>query len=148
MPAEHQERRDPIDIDRCLTQVGSMLRHENDLMNHRLTWMWTLQGLLFAAYAVLLEQHERVTMLIAVVGLVSSVSIGLSLVASHRMLQRLNPHARQLIGDLEQASKVSPVEFPTRPPFPRFLYPWLLLPWFMALIWVVMLVYPLLSKEP
>ena len=31
--------------------IRQMIRHENDLMNHRLSWFNTLQGLLFAALA-------------------------------------------------------------------------------------------------
>jgi len=36
--------------------VREMIRHENDLVNHRLTWFCQVQGLLFAALGVTLTK--------------------------------------------------------------------------------------------
>jgi len=38
--------------------VREMIRHENELMNHRISWFNTLQGLLFAALAFSWDKAE------------------------------------------------------------------------------------------
>ena len=56
--------------------VRTMIRHENELFNHRLTWMATLQGLLFAALGFAWDKKDTRELLwvLSAVGLLTSLS--------------------------------------------------------------------------
>ena len=78
----------------CCQLILESAKHEDDLLNHRMTWMWTLQGLLFTALGLLWRVHVLPAVLICIVGLLSCVSIGFSLRCSVRALQNMDK-ARQ-----------------------------------------------------
>src|SRR6185295_17181016 len=61
--------------------IREMIRHESDFINHRLTWLAALQGFLIASLGVSLKSGlpNRVTVLLAVVGIVSSLSVLVSM---------------------------------------------------------------------
>ena len=132
------------EIDALQTKLSTILdqiRHENELLNHRLTWMWTLQGLLFAALGLFLsEPPDRfMALIMCLIGIVSCILIGYSLLIGVRVLDALNPHANQL-SDLIN-SKLGLTPEPLTGVTPRvwsFLLPWKTLPWFLALIWLVL----------
>ena len=80
--AQREIMTDDIDCDEANRYVGiirEMIRHEDQLLNHRLTWMWTLQGLLFSAAAFLWKSEGIPVLVIANVGLLSSITIGYSI---------------------------------------------------------------------
>ncbi len=58
--------------------IRGMIRHEDTLMNHRLAWMWALQGFLFGAVGLLWKERTLAVLVISIVGVVSCVSIGYS----------------------------------------------------------------------
>ena len=136
--------KDIVALQSKLSTILAQIRHENELLNHRLTWMWTLQGLLFAALGVLLSAHpERfVALILCLVGIVSCILIGYSLLIGIRVLDILNPHANQLSDVIN--SKLGLTPEPLTSVTPRvwsFLLPWKTLPWFLAFIWLVLGIY-------
>ncbi len=89
-------------------------KHENELLNHRLTWMWVIQGILFTAFCS--NSAAKYDHYICIVGIISSFSIGLSLLNGTEALDSLhgNGAGRRLLS---------------------LLFPWSLLPLFMACVW-------------
>jgi hypothetical protein len=69
--------------DRYANIVREMIRHENDLVNHRLTWLCVIQGLLFTALGATLDKanHEYIQIGLSLFGIAVSISsyIGLKL---------------------------------------------------------------------
>ena len=65
-------------IYKYVAEIRSMIQHENALLNARMGWMWTLQGLLFGAISFLWEIHWILILIISLVGILSSISIGYS----------------------------------------------------------------------
>jgi len=39
--------------------IRDMLQHEDNLINHRITWMCQIQGLLFAAFGILIQRNTN-----------------------------------------------------------------------------------------
>ena len=118
-----------------------MIYREGDLINHRLTWMWTLHGLLATAVAIFWEKNEPVPVIVlCLMGLLASISFGYSLHCSHRAIHRLHGYWIKVIG---------PELGPDHPPFVGlepskvkldFLQPWRFLPPAMGVMWVALII--------
>lgn len=70
--------------------VRSMIEHENSLVNFRLTWLITLQGLLFASLSFLLDKphlHQFIPVL-SWVGQFAAASCWYSLSLTQRAIQK------------------------------------------------------------
>ena len=66
--------------------VRTMIRHENDLVNHRLTWLLTLEGFLFAGsgllWNTLLDNKPDIVFLFSITGMVAACSAAVVLDAA------------------------------------------------------------------
>ena len=115
-----------------------MVQHENELINHRLTWLAALQGFLFAALGLLIKDSVPIGLVIAVciVGLGSSLSVAYSLYWSSRALDPLNHRAGQLGQqlDLDLGQPETWLDRFAR----RFscLHPWRFLPLLFVVVWM------------
>lgn len=72
----------PLTYEEALSYLGiirDMIKHENELINQRIGWMFTLQGLLFGGIAFLWESANPIIVILGVVGILSCMSIGYSL---------------------------------------------------------------------
>ena|ERR1700693_966358 len=65
-------------------------KYENDLINQRLTWLGTFEGLLFVANHFATHPY-----LLPLVGLAFAISIDVSIYAANRQLTKLNAQAYQ-----------------------------------------------------
>jgi hypothetical protein len=78
-------------------RLRRQIEHEDNLVNHRLTWFLTLQGLLFIAYATLAPEDTQkflywkrvVLLLFSVVGYLTAVFTSFSIEAAHLSLNGL-----------------------------------------------------------
>lgn len=131
------------DVQRHLQYIYDRVKHEDDLVNHRLTWLLTLQGLLFTAFALLTRDAFEVgRIVIGVTGLVSSVSVGYSTLFSHRALDRLHPILEELAARIERDFEMVHPERVCAGPITPFL-PWPFLPWVFVAAWFVLLAWTL-----
>ena len=64
-----------------------LIRHENDLTNHRTTWLLVSQGILFAAAAAFVKIHWFPAVVVGAVGIILAASIGQSLKNSYEARQ-------------------------------------------------------------
>jgi hypothetical protein len=71
--------------------IRAMIEHENHLVNYRLTWLITLQGLLFAALGFAWDKRDawQIIMVFCVMGIFSAVSCLVSLSYTQRAIYRL-----------------------------------------------------------
>ena len=122
-----------------VSTVREMTRHEDGLMNHRLTWMWTLQGLLFGAAAFMWNKDVRVVVSIAIVGLLSCVSIGYCLARGLQALHDLRALDKGQRKKLPADSVLPPAVGAQRGPLAWWLLPGSFLPWLFGIGWIVML---------
>jgi hypothetical protein len=125
-----------------LARVSGWLEHENQLVSHRMGWMLTLQGLLFAAVAFFTKGGSNAFPILVIcgVGIVSCVSITHAIHGSCRILDILNQERRSLVHDMDVESGFEPI-----PVFPKrrlnFLYPWRILPTTLCVAWFVLAFY-------
>lgn len=69
--------------------IRSMICHENDLVNHRIQWLVTLEGLLFAALSVAWDKLPEFTYVLSGMGILAALSSGFSLHAARVAIHRL-----------------------------------------------------------
>lgn len=118
--------------------IRSMIEHENTLLNHRMTWMGTLQGLLVAAVGFLWKIDNHLILLICIFGFCSSASIGISFNSALRAIS-------SLLQDWEKRKSKDPdydgprvIGSPGTRPIISKLQPWTCLPWLLALMWILL----------
>lgn len=66
--------------------IRSMIAGENALVNSRMGWLLTLQGLLFAALSFVWNLHSALSVSVAIVGLAVSFSLGFYLRCNMRSI--------------------------------------------------------------
>jgi len=115
--------------------VRQMIKHESDVTNHRLTWLVTLQGFLFAALGFAWRDGKQLIPLLSVIGIASSISMLFPLYCADAAIRDL----------VRRWDTEKPVDFvgpdvvgyrPTGRLISLFL-PWFLLPAILAVGWVV-----------
>ncbi len=72
--------------------VRSMIDRENELINHRITWLMTIQGLMFAALGFAWEKSDAAALIhmLCLAGIAFSVVHLLALVSATRAIGRLS----------------------------------------------------------
>jgi len=114
-------------IYRYVAEIRSMIQHENTLLNARMGWMWALQGFLFGAIGFLWEIHWIPILIIALVGFLSSISIGYSCIRASNAIGSLLDIARDF--KEENASYyILPPTLGARTKGIQWLLPWKFLP--------------------
>jgi hypothetical protein len=77
-----------------------MIMHENELVNHRLTWLCQIQGFLFAALAVTWnsgsEAPERIRYMLCLAGVLVAISSRYGLNASIKAIENLYKKGKDL----------------------------------------------------
>ncbi|PYL22809.1 MAG: hypothetical protein DMF37_11340 [Verrucomicrobia bacterium] len=119
--------------------IWERIKHENDLVNHRLTWLGTFQGLLLAALAFAWDKHDAKYMIYALGALGVSVALSIA-VATYRANKALDRLSRYW-------DKVKPKDYVgldvegvrSRSGFFRWLMPGSFLPLTFAVAWIVIL---------
>jgi len=127
------------ELQNYLSMIFEQIRHENDLLNHRTTWMLTVQGLLFAALALFLKDRPNrlAASIVCLIGIVSCVSMGYSLWVGARLLNELNIHANELSSIVAKNLSIKAIKTTATASY-AFLLPWKLLPWFFAVVWFIL----------
>jgi hypothetical protein len=123
-------------------RVRQMVQHETELVNHRMTWFLTSEGVFFAALGVTWDKDLRLTLAIVVVGLVAAISTQVSVQAAIRAVQGLEQcwldRAKELQVDLASVPPVNGLYQTQIKPYEKLLFPWRLLPWFLAVVWLAL----------
>jgi hypothetical protein len=122
-------------LERNAAVTRELLRHESDLLHHRMTWLVQSQGLLFAALAFSWDKEPRLPILLASLGIVSAFSLGLatSLMSTankeiYEWWKSVTPEAKQpqfrVVGRWEPTTGIR-----------RLMRPWRALPIIFAVAW-------------
>ena len=107
-----------------------LIKHENDLIDQRLTWLISLQGLLFAAlgFAWNKQDAQNLIAIFCFLGVTTSVSIAFALWGGAAAIERLSKIEAQtqniVIG--RQSSRIE-----------KFFYPWFTFPVLFAISWLL-----------
>jgi hypothetical protein len=126
-----RERRQAVRVSFTPETIRQMIRHEDDLRNQRLTWLFTLDGFLFATLGLVWSGQHSTLLIFALAAV--GVFIGLSAVGSMSVSKKAidelrcesNPDSERVMG-IEQTRVGRGT---------KLLYPWYVMPWVMVVIW-------------
>jgi hypothetical protein len=121
------------------------LSQENQLINNRLTWFGTLQGLLTAAMALLWGYEFRIILIVCLAGIAVSISIGISCCRANKVIDELDETLKNFLsGEFEKYQPVLRWHPSRQGPFYR-LMPGFFIPWMFCLWWVLVGFYKYVS---
>ena len=118
--------------------IRQMIQHEDNLLNHRLTWMWTLEGLLFGAAGFMWKESVAPLIAVGTVGLLSCISVGYSLDRGLRAVRDLLGIAGRFKDQLPKTIALPPTIGSRRPAI-EWLLPGRFLPWVFGTAWIVLI---------
>jgi hypothetical protein len=125
-----------LPIDEHAKTIREMVQHENTLQNYRITWLMTIQGLLFAGLAFAWDKQDAryVVVIFALLGVLVAVSCWSALRLGNRAFHELHawwePHRPTY-----QGPPVSGHQAPSSG-IMWWLRPWRLLPWVFVCGWI------------
>ncbi len=114
----------------------SMIEHENELLNHRMTWMWTFQGLLMGATAFAWEDSKMLLGIISFIGFTSAISFGLSFVSALRAIKNILTNWDKYSSENPGYEGPSVIGSDRKGGIHTFFKPWGALPWIVAFLWL------------
>jgi vacuolar-type H+-ATPase subunit I/STV1 len=118
--------------------VREMIFKEVEFINHRLTWLVTLQGLLFAALSFAWEEAQELINLLGTIGIVVSMTSCVGLWLARQAIRKLRSEwetnrpkdyvGPDVVGYFSQNKVV------------EFCLPWFVLPVLFIVVWALVLV--------
>ncbi len=122
-----------MEIEEQKNIIRDMIQQEDNLLNHRLSWMLALQGLLITAFSVFWGKVPPASWLIVGFGFISSLSFWYSLYISHKAIEDLKKRCQEkrVTGDGKDWPPLQSVE-----DCKTILMPWRLLPPLVSVMWV------------
>jgi hypothetical protein len=117
--------------------VREMIRHENELINHRITWLMAFNGLLFTALGIASPSHDNrwIVWILCGLGVIISISSFLGIydgaIAIRNVRKWWDDHvSKDYTGPDVMALRGENTSF-------RLLKPWRLMPWVFVLSWIL-----------
>jgi hypothetical protein len=124
-----------------LETIRDMIKHENLLIDQRLTWLFTLQGLLFGAVSFLWDKNLGLLIYIAsILGFISCISIGYNLNRGYSAIKDLLLLAHNYKTGLPN-NMIFPPTIGSRKKAFEYILPGRILPWVFGVSWIAMLTY-------
>lgn len=123
--------------------LRALIRHENEVTNHRTAWLLVAQGILFAAAANFIKVHWFPTVVVGVIGFGIAMSIGHSLSNSFDSRQYFKNSWRSLVSERGLRWEDFP---PLDGGFPglkhrKWLAPWNFIPKALMAAWILLVIY-------
>lgn len=127
--------------------LRTLVRQENDLTNHRTTWLLATQGILFAAASAVIREYVLPLVVIGAVGILTAWSIGHALKNSEKSRLHLKGLWRHRLEKGGYApDQLPPLDggFPDLKP-KKWLQPWNFVPKVVSAAWAILIVYALVN---
>jgi hypothetical protein len=115
--------------------IRELIRLENDALNWRMGWFLTLQGFLFAALAFAWDKDAELIVVLSIIGILSSLSVGILLRYGILAMKGLE---EELQTDSEE--RVIGRRYGETPAIILFLLPWHFLPLLFVGAWAAVIV--------
>jgi hypothetical protein len=111
-----------------------MIKYSNDILNHRLTWLGTFQGLLLAALAFAWKDAFRMAYVLCFLGFFVAVSIGIGTYRANQAIEELERKYDGLTH--KQNSELATIGLRSRTGWTWWLMPGYFVPWLFAVGWL------------
>jgi hypothetical protein len=132
--AAKQRSRD--EIDKLDSVVRELIRHENDLVNQRMSWLVQAQGLLFAALAFAWDKSPKLAVLLSALGIATALSIGMAISLYSPAIRGLHAWWNEHVPEEERKARLVIGLWSPSHGVRRFLRPWRALPLIFIVAWV------------
>jgi hypothetical protein len=154
-PAPEPEKGQPdkAEIEKFAEITRDMIKHENELVNHRMVWMINFQGFLIAAASFLWGSYhaKSATIALAILGGLMALSHLVALRASHLAITKLQQDWRDYLAANKVQSKgprVIGLGAKECGFCKTLLLPWNALPPLLVLVWIAFAIFsPSVSKK-
>jgi len=127
--------------------VRSMIQHEDTLRDQRLGWLFALNGFLFTGlgFAWADDQAGSLVVVLSMVGILVALSTAVALIGNQRAIAKLADLGAALVDQEDGLPPVIALRSTelrrqggsTSRPDVTWFYPWRMLPWALALAWVL-----------
>jgi len=125
-----------MEMEKYSDEIRNLIKHENELVNHRLGWLMTAQALLYTALSLIWKSGFNEVLVIGLVGILSSLTFGYSLKFSDKAIGRLlSIYREQLKNKSKKEENYAPVIGYEGKTTLIFL-PWNFMPWLLVAAWV------------
>ena len=134
---------DSTRFDSYATTIRSMVEEENNLQNNRLTWLMTIQGLLFAALGFAWDKaHARILVcVLCVLAILVSLSSWSALQLSGAAYQELKSWWDKFVPENYDGPPIMGSTAQPKSYLHWILRPWRLLPWIFIIAWVFIFIF-------
>ena len=94
-----------INIKEKISIIRDMNRHENELLNQRLTWLGVFNGLFFTSLGIIINNNafNTIYFLICFTGLFVSISIGVGCDKANRAIDELEKEFEKINPNMDNA---------------------------------------------
>ena len=116
-------------------EIRNLIKHENELISHRLGWLMASQSLLYVALAFFWHKEFEGVIIIALVGIFSCLSFGFSLRLADDAIKQIREKYSEKFEDKDKGEEDYPPVIGYEGGKYSFLLPWLFLPWLHAIAW-------------
>ncbi len=136
-----QQTPNATQMDAIHARIVGMIQHENELINHRVSWFLTFNGLLFAAFALHGDGFGAgcFILILAVIGITTAVSFFLVLMGAEKAINRLkgvwDEFGKRNTVDIFGKIDVLGHEYEGWKKILGWLHPWCSLPVLLAAAW-------------
>lgn len=120
-------------------KIREMIKNENELINHRLTWLGTFQGLLFAALAFSWDKSDAKMMVLVfgILGISVAISIWIGTCRANKVINGLDSQWDNIKPKDYKGIDVEGVR--SRSGCIGWLMPGYFIPWAFAVAWIALL---------
>lgn len=129
-----------------INEIRDLIKHENELINHRLTWMVLFETLLLNAFVCVLKECEDKFYCVSIIllGIFVSLSFFFPLRKAHNAIENLKLKNGKLQTKLNLKKSLKPTIIGHHSKCSiLILSPWFALPICFTIFWIVLLIYDL-----
>ena len=116
-----------------LEAIQQLIHDENEMVNHRMNWFLILQGFMYAGIAFAWDKNSALCVVFSVVGMLSSVSVGILLRFGIKTIEKLEASVKN------ESQPVLGKGSKETSSFIHFLLPWNFLPILMTIAWAAII---------
>ena len=134
--SSNEEKLSSEQVDKEEPVVRELIRHENDLVHQRLTWLIQSQGLLFTALAFAWDKEPRLALMLPILGIATAISMWTAIAMYRPALGRLHNWWDTHVSDEHKKGRPELGRWSPSKGLSRLLRPWRALPLIFIFAWV------------
>jgi len=132
-------------VDKAESAIRELIRHENDVVHQRLTWLIQSQGLLFAALAFAWQKAPALAIMLPVLGIATALSMWAAIANYSPAVRGLRNWWEINVSDEDKKGRLVIGRWAPSKGINKSLRPWRALPIIFIAAWIIVLLIRLLD---